>query len=71
MATFKNKRKLAAMAKGTSENPRDNQSQNSAAPGNTEELIAQFFEEIEGRVTRNYPRISPGHSPASWALCPS
>ena len=39
------------MANETQEYPRNNQSQNSSAPGITEEYIAQVFEEIEGRVT--------------------
>ena len=50
-ATLRNKRKLAAMARETREYPRTNQSQNSPAPGITEEYIAQVSEEIEGRVT--------------------
>ena len=52
MATLRNKRKLAAMARETHEYPRNNQSQNSLAPGITEKYIAQFSEEIEGRVTK-------------------
>ena len=51
MATLRNKRKLAAMARETQKYPRNNQSQNSAAPGITEEYIAQISEKIEGRVT--------------------
>ena len=52
MATSRNKRTLAAMARETHEYPRNNQSQNSAAPGITEDYIAKIFEEIEGRVTK-------------------
>ena len=52
MATMRNKRRLAAMSRETQENPRNNQSQNSSAPGITEQYKAQFFEEIEGRVTK-------------------
>ena len=52
MATLRNKRKLAAMARETHEYPRNNQSQNSPASGITEGCIAQVFEEIEGRVTK-------------------
>ena len=52
MATLRNKRKLAAMARETQEYPRNNQSQNSAAPGITEDNIAKVSEEIEGRVTK-------------------
>ena len=40
------------MAIKTQEYPRNNQAQNSAAPGITEEYIAQVFEKIEGRVTK-------------------
>ena len=40
------------MARETQENPRNHQSQNSAAPGITEDYIAQVSEEIEGRFTK-------------------
>ena len=52
MATLRNKRKLAAMARETQKYPWNNQSQNAATPGNTEEYIAQVSEKIEGRVTK-------------------
>ena len=52
MARLRNKRKLAAMALETQEYPRNNQSQNSAAPGITEEYIPQVFEEIGGKVDK-------------------
>ena len=52
MATLRKKRKLAATARETQEYPRNNQSQNSAAPGITEEYITEVSEEIEGRVTK-------------------
>ena len=39
------------MARETQKYHRKNQSQNSAAPGITEDYIAQVFEKIEGRVT--------------------
>ena len=52
MATLRNKWKLAAMARETQEYPRNNQLQNSSAPGITEEYIAQVSEEIEGRITK-------------------
>ena len=51
MPTLRIKRKLAALARETQEYPRNNQSQNSAAPGITEDYIAQVSKEIEGRVT--------------------
>ena len=49
MAILRNKRKLAAMARETKEYHTSNQSQNPAAPGITEDYIAQVSEEIEGR----------------------
>ena len=52
MATLRKKRKLAAKPRETQENPRNNQSQNSAVPRSTENYIAQISEEIEGRVTK-------------------
>ena len=52
MATLRNKRKLAAMARETIEYPRNNQSQNSAGPGVTEDYLAQVSEEIKGRVAK-------------------
>ena len=53
MATLGNKRKkLPAMARETQQSPRNNQSENSAALGITEDYIAQISEEIEGRDTR-------------------
>ena len=39
------------MTRETQEYPRNNQVQNSAAPGITEDYIAKVSEEIEGRVT--------------------
>ena len=40
MAKLRIKRKLAAMARETQENPSNKQSQNSAAPGITQDYIA-------------------------------
>ena len=51
MATLRNKRKLAAMARQTQEYPRNKQWQNSDAPGITEDYIAQVSEEIKGKIT--------------------
>ena len=51
MATLRNKRKIAAMARERQEYPMNNQSKNSAAPGITEGYIAQISEEVEGRVS--------------------
>ena len=52
MATLRNERKLSAVARETQEYPRNNQSQNSPAPGSTEDYIAQVSAEIEGGVTK-------------------
>ena len=41
------------MARKTQEYPRNNQSQNSAATGITEDYIAQVPEKIEKKVTEN------------------
>ena len=71
MATLENKRKLAAMARETHEYPSNSRSQNSSAPGISEEYMAQVSEEIEGRFRRNYPRSSAGQNPAFWVPCPS
>ena len=50
MATLRNKRKLGAVLRGTPENTRKSQSQNTFEPGMVEKYIAQVSEEIEGRV---------------------
>ena len=52
MATVRNKRELAAVSRETTENTRNNQSQNTLDPGMAEEYISQVSEEIEGRVTK-------------------
>ena len=52
MAMLRNKRKLTVIARETQEYPRNNHSQNSAAPGVTEDYIAQVSEEIERKVTK-------------------
>ena len=56
MAALRIKRKLAAMARKRQENPSNNQLQNSASPGITQDYIAQVSEEIEGRVTKKLSR---------------
>ena len=53
MATLRNKRKLAAVARETQEeHPRNGQSRNTSVPRINEEDITQVSEEIEGRVTK-------------------
>ena len=53
MATLRNKRKLAAVTRGTQEeHPRNGQSQNTSVPRTNEEFITQVSEEIEGTVTK-------------------
>ena len=53
MATLRNKRKLAAVTRGTQEeNPRNGQSRNTSVPRINEEYITRVSEEIEGRITK-------------------
>ena len=52
MATLRNRRKLAAVSRAAQEYPRNSQSQNSSAPGITEDFLAHVSEESEGRVTK-------------------
>ena len=52
MATSRNKKKLETMAREIKEDPRNDQSQNSAAPGIIEDYIAPVSEEIDGRVIK-------------------
>ena len=53
MATLRNKRKLAAVARETQEeHPGNGQSRNTSVPRINEEYITQVSEEIEGRVTK-------------------
>ena len=52
MATLRNKRKLAAVWRETSENTRNTQSRNTIDPEMAQEYISQVPEEIEGRVTK-------------------
>ena len=58
------------MARETQENPRNHQSQNSAAPGITEDYIAQVSEEIEGKMTKKLsPELSRAEFRILGALC--
>ena len=53
MATFRNKRKLAAVTRETQEeNPRNGQSRYTSVPRINEQYITQVSEEIEGRVSK-------------------
>ena len=53
MATFRNKRKLAALNKeNCEEQPRRNFAENSTVPRSIEDYITQVFEEIEERVLK-------------------
>ena len=70
MAKLRSKRKLAAMARQTQEYPRKNQSQNSSAPGITEEYI-KLPMRLREELLRNYPKNSAGQGPSSWVHCPS
>ena len=54
VATLRNKKKLAAVARNTQEgNPTNGESRNTYVARIIEEYITQVSEEIEGRVTRN------------------
>ena len=52
MATLRNKRKLAEVSRETTENKRNNQSQNTVNPVMAEEYITRVSEEVELRVTK-------------------
>ena len=52
MATLRNKRKLAAVSRETTENTRNTQSRNTIDPEVAQEYISQVSEKIEGRVTK-------------------
>ena len=52
MATFRNKRKLAAVSRETPESTRSGRAPNVLDPELTQEYIPQVSEEIEGRVTK-------------------
>ena len=51
MATLRNKRKLAAVSRETTESTRSGRTQNILDPELTQDYISQVSEEIEGRVT--------------------
>ena len=70
MATLRNRRNLAAMARETQKYPRNNQSQNSAAPGITGDYIAQVSEETEGRVTKKLSQKINRTETRIWVHCP-
>ena len=52
MATLRNKRKLAAVSRETTEGSRGSRAQNVLDPELTQDYIYQVSEEIEGRVTK-------------------
>ena len=52
MATFRNKRKLAAVSRETPEGSRSSRGQNVLDPELTQDYISQVSEEIERRVTK-------------------
>ena len=56
MATLRNKRKLATMARERQKNPRNHQLQNSAAPGITENYIAQVSEDITKKLSQDFSK---------------
>ena len=56
MATLRNKRKLAAVAKKPPEGSRSSRAQNVLDPESTQDYISQVSEEIEGRVTKRFSK---------------
>ena len=52
MATLRNKRKLAAVSRGTPDSSRGGRGRNVLDPELTQDYITQVSEEIEGRVTK-------------------
>ena len=52
MATLRNKRKIAAVSRGTPEGSRGSRGRNVLDPELTQDYISQVSEEIEGRVTK-------------------
>ena len=52
MATLRNKRKLAAVSRKTTESTRSGRTENVLDPELTQDYISQVSEEIEGRVTK-------------------
>ena len=50
MATLRNKRRLAAVSRETTENTRNSQSQNTLDPGMAQEYICQASKKLEGRL---------------------
>ena len=70
MATLRNKRKLAAVARETQgESPRNGQSRNTSVPRINEGNITQVSEEIEGRFTKKLSQeFSRTESPILGAI---
>ena len=56
MATLRNNRNLAAVSRGTPQNTRSSQSQNTLDPELAQEYISQVSEKIEERVTKNFSK---------------
>ena len=52
MALLRDKRKLAAVSRGTPESTRNSRVQIALDPESTQDYISQVSEEIEGRVTK-------------------
>ena len=71
MATLRNKRKLAAVSRETSESTRSGRTQNILDPELTQEYISQVSEEIEGRVTKKLSKELGEQNHASWEPCQS
>ena len=69
MANLRNKKKLVAVPREQAENTRSSQSQNTLDPGRAQEYMSHVSEEIEGRVTKNFPEKSAGRNHILWVLC--
>ena len=72
MATFKNKRKLAALnKKNFKKHPRSTWAQNSSFPRSQEDYITQVSEEIGGRVTKKLSQEFSGTQSCILGAIPS
>ena len=68
MATLRNKRKLEAVSRETPETSRNSQSQKTLDPEMAQEYISQVSEQIEGRLLKNFRKISAGRTHVFWVL---
>ena len=69
MATWRNKRKLAAVSRETPEGSRTSRGQTVLDPDLTQDYISQVSEEIEGMVTEKLSKELAKRSHVSWVHC--